>query len=214
MSIDAANMRISYERSALDKVDLEANPLDMFKQWMADAVEIGILEPNAMTLATVSADGTPSARMVLLKGVDHGFRFFTNYESAKAQDLAVNAQAALVFYWDQLHRSVRIVGTVEKLTAEASLAYYHSRPRGSQIGAWTSPQSTILDNREVLEAREREMVARFSDSAEIPLPPFWGGYRVNPRTIEFWQGRKSRLHDRFRYTQINTGGWQVDRLAP
>ena len=214
MSIDAANMRISYERSELNKSDLIDDPLALFQQWMAAAIEIGILEPNAMTLATVSADGTPSARMVLLKGVDHGFRFFTNYESAKAQDLAETGQAALVFYWDQLHRSVRVVGNVEKLTAEESLAYYHSRPRGSQIGAWTSPQSTVLENRAVLEAREQQMVERFHDSAEIPLPPYWGGYRVTPHTIEFWQGRKSRLHDRFRYTRQLDQSWQIDRLAP
>ena len=214
MSIDAANMRISYERSELNKSDLIDDPLALFQQWMAAAIEIGILEPNAMTLATVSADGTPSARMVLLKGVDHGFRFFTNYESAKAQDLAETGQAALVFYWDQLHRSVRVVGNVEKLTAEESLAYYHSRPRGSQIGAWTSPQSTVLENRAVLEAREQQMVERFHNSAEIPLPPYWGGYRVTPHTIEFWQGRKSRLHDRFRYTRQLDQSWQIDRLAP
>ena len=214
MSIDAANMRISYESAALNREQLLDDPLELFAQWMAAAVEIGILEPNAMTLATVSAENIPTARMVLLKGVDHGFRFFTNYESAKAQQIAANPHAALVFYWDQLHRSVRVVGTVEKLTADESLAYYHSRPRGSQIGAWTSPQSTILTQRGELEAREREMVARFADSAEIPLPPYWGGYRVVPHTIEFWQGRKSRLHDRFRYTCQADGTWQIDRLAP
>lgn len=214
MSIDAANMRISYERAALNREQLLDDPLELFAQWMAAAVEIGVLEPNAMTLATVSAENIPTARMVLLKGVDHGFRFFTNYESAKAQQIAANPHAALVFYWDQLHRSVRVVGTVEKLTADESLAYYHSRPRGSQIGAWTSPQSTILTERGELEAREQEMVARFADSAEIPLPPYWGGYRVVPHTIEFWQGRKSRLHDRFRYTCQVDGTWQIDRLAP
>lgn len=214
MSVDAVNMRISYEIDRLNREDLLDDPLRQFESWFAEASEADILEPNAMTLATASADGTPSARMVLLKGVDSGFRFFTNYESAKAQELADNPKAALVFYWDKLHRSVRVVGNVEKLTADESTEYYHSRPRGSQIGAWTSPQSTVIVNRDVLEAREQMMTDRFADSAEIPLPPYWGGYRVVPQSIEFWQGRKSRLHDRFRYNRQADGAWLIERLAP
>lgn len=214
MSGAIADMRISYERDSLNRDELADDPFEMFRGWF-EVAKAEMLEPNAMTLATASADGIPAARMVLLKGIDdRGFRFYSNYESDKGQNLAENPHAALVFYWDALHRSVRIVGEVEQMTPEESIGYYHSRPRGSQIGAWASPQSTVLPNREALEEKWQGMEQKFADSAEIPLPPYWGGYRVVPRTIEFWQGRKSRLHDRFRYTRQPNGGWQIDRLAP
>lgn len=214
MKKSIADLRISYERAALNREDLLADPFDQFRAWFALA-SAEILEPNAMTLATATPDGVPSARVVLLKGIDaRGFRFFTNYESQKGQELAANPHAALVFYWDVLHKSVRVVGTVERLSEVDSAEYFHSRPRGSQIGAWTSPQSTVIADRSAIETREQDLKARFQDTDPIPLPDFWGGFRVVPRTIEFWQGRQSRLHDRFRYTRGDDGSWHVERLAP
>ena len=214
MTKKISDMRISYERVPLNREELNDDPLALFSQWFDEAVSAEILEPNAMTLATSTADGIPSARVVLLKGVDHGFKFFTNYDSQKGRELAANPIAALVFHWDILHRSVRIVGDVARLTGAESAEYYHSRPRGSQMGAWTSPQSTMITDRSVLEQRLHEIETRFAETDPIPLPDFWGGYRVVPRTIEFWQGRASRLHDRFRYTKAQSGTWAIERLAP
>lgn len=209
-----ANLRINYTRDTLTKADLSPDPFEQFQVWFEQAVSAEILEPNAMTLATSTPDGIPSARIVLLKGIDSGFRFFTNFDSQKGRELRDNRQAALVFYWDILHRQVRVSGRVEKIGVAKSADYFHSRPRGSQIGAWTSPQSHVIADRAELEGYLAQQEAQFADSDIVPLPPFWGGFRLVPQTIEFWQGRPSRLHDRLRYTRIDDTGWQIDRLAP
>ena len=206
-------LRRGYLRSELRKRDLDPDPLLQFGKWMAEAVAADLLEPTAMTLATADANGRVSARMVLLKGFGpEGFRFYSNYASRKAQDLATNSQAALVFYWDRLERQFRVEGVVEKLSREASEAYFRSRPRGSQLGAWASPQSTLLGDREELLAREAEARARF-EGREVPLPDHWGGFQLVPNALELWQGRPDRLHDRFRYS-LEGDGWRLERLAP
>lgn len=207
------DLRIKYDLGVLRRGDLPEEPLGLFRAWLGDAKEAGILEPNAMTLATATKAGVPSARIVLLKGLDSGFRFFTNYESHKARELTEMGHAALVFYWDILHRQVRVVGRVEKLSKSESEAYFWSRPRSSQIGAHVSPQSSEIPNRDFIENREREISQRFEKEEKIPLPDKWGGFRVLPESIEFWVGRESRLHDRFRYER-QPMGWQIKRLAP
>lgn len=207
------NIRKSYDKAALEKADLSANPLEQFQSWLAEALKTDILEPTAMTLATASADGKPSARMVLLKGADErGFSFYTNYDSRKGKELSANPYAALVLYWDALERQVRIEGKVEKLSREASEAYFKSRPYGSQIGALASFQSSVLASREPLEKRTQALKERYAEG-DVPLPEFWGGYLLKPSAIEFWQGRPSRLHDRLKYV-LEDGVWQVLRLSP
>lgn len=197
----------------LIEADVLSDPLAQFERWLADAKAIGMIEPTAMTLATVGHDGRPSARVVLMRGVQGGrLRFFTNYESRKGAELAGNPFAAATFWWDQLERSVRFEGRIEKLDAESSTEYFHSRHRGSQVGAWTSAQSQVIDSRELLEARLADNEQRFGEG-EIPLPPFWGGYALEPDRIEFWQGRDNRLHDRLRFVRVD-GGWQLERLQP
>ena len=213
MDTDVAALRSEYTRQRLDETHTLAAPIPQFRRWFQEALDARVPEPNAMTLATATLDGVPSARIVLLKGVeDEGFVFFTNYESRKGQELAANPHAALVFFWQPLERQVRIQGTVERIAPEASEAYFQSRPRGSRLGAWASPQSRVLPDRAALEARAREVEAEYGE-AEVPRPPFWGGYRVRPVEVEFWQGRPSRLHDRIVYRQAGDG-WQRVRLAP
>lgn len=194
------------------EADLLPDPLVQFQHWLNDATQAGVVEPTAMTLATVSVDGQPSARVVLLKGVDEGFCFYTSYESRKGRDLASQPKAALVFWWDRLERSVRVEGAVEKMMAVESERYFHTRPRGSQLASYTSRQSHTVDSRETLEARLSENVRHFSGK-EIPLPVHWGGYRLRPATVEFWQGQRDRFHDRLIYRR-GMGGWNIQRLEP
>jgi pyridoxamine 5'-phosphate oxidase len=204
---------ISQER-LLDETHMAENPLEQFRQWYKE-VQDHLEQPEAMLLATCTAEGRPSARMVLLRGLDeHGFIFYTNYNSRKSQEILHNPFAALVFYWEPFDRQVRVEGRVEQTTAAESDLYYNQRPRGSRIGAWASPQSSVLNDRGQLDALVQEMEAKFGADDSIPRPPFWGGFRVIPETIEFWQGRDNRLHDRFRYRRSPSGPWQLERLAP
>ena len=198
---------------ALDEQTIDRDPINQFKRWFDDAIASGMKLPEAMTLATATRDGRPSARVVLLKDVDNeGFVFFTNYRSAKARDLEANPQAALVFYWSQFDRQVRVEGTVERVSAEESRTYFKTRPRESQIGAWASPQSDIIENRELLETRVAELEQLYGDG-EIECPEHWGGYRLKPMRIEFWKGRLGRLHDRIVYER-DGASWTINRLAP
>jgi len=211
---DLTGLRNEYAAHGLRRADLHSDPLQQFSAWFAAALAAEIRDVNAMSLATSTSDGKPSVRIVLLKGFDErGFTFFTNYESEKAQELEANPHAAMVFYWMQLERQVRISGTVKRTSREDSAAYFHSRPIGSQLGAWVSKQSEVIDARRVLDARLLQMTERFENS-EIPLPPHWGGYRLKPDHFEFWQGRPNRLHDRFRYSRQTDKTWLINRLAP
>lgn len=208
-----ADMRRDYEDRPLRRSSLLDDPIDQFRAWFEEVSQAQIGEPNAMTLATVDPSGQPSARTVLLKGVDRrGLRFFTNLDSRKAGELKANPKAALLFWWEPLARQVRFEGRIEAVPDEEADAYFASRPRGSQIGAWASPQSTVIADRATLEAAERAHAEQFADE-KIPRPPFWGGFRLVPSSVEFWQGRGNRLHDRFRYVRADAG-WRVERLAP
>jgi pyridoxamine 5'-phosphate oxidase len=206
-------LRREYMLDSLDESAMAGDPFAQFEKWFTQAQKASVPEPNAMSLATADASGRPSARIVLLKGFDsRGFMFFTNYASRKGSELAANPRAALCFHWQLLERQVRIEGTIEKTTRQESDEYFHSRPRDAQIGAWISEQSAIIDSREALERAGSELRKRFGDGS-IPLPEFWGGYRVIPDSVEFWQGRLSRLHDRLQYLR-NAAGWKLQRLSP
>jgi len=210
-----ADLRREYHRATLNETDVDSSPVAQFQRWLSEAEKAEVPEPTAMTLATVGDDGRPAARIVLLKGVDaDGFQFFTNYESRKGAELAANPLAALLFHWVVLERQVRIEGSVAKATAAESDAYFASRPRLSRIGAWASPQSKPIPDRSWLEREFSAARQRFAGEPDsVPRPPHWGGYRLVPSTIEFWQGRQSRLHDRIRYRREDTD-WRIERLAP
>lgn len=207
-----ADLRRDYSQAGLTEADAGDDPLALFRRWFESALSAMLPEPNAMALATVAPDGRPANRIVLLKGIDHGLTFFTNYTSRKARELSVNPLAAVVFLWDELERQVRIEGRVEKVTDKESDDYYHSRPLGSRLGAWASEQSEVIAGREILERQQAELLAKYPDG-NIPRPPHWGGYRLIPDTFEFWQGRPSRLHDRIRYRKRESS-WLRERLSP
>jgi len=207
-------LRREYEGRALGRADLHPDPLVQFERWFAEACRHIELDPNAMALATVGPDGRPACRMVLLKSFDaNGFVFFTNLESRKAREMTQNPNVALLFCWLPLSRQVTIEGRAERVSTAEAAAYFMTRPRGSQLGAWVSQQSSVISSRALLMAKWEEMKRRFADG-QIPLPSFWGGYRVHPAQFEFWQGRENRLHDRFRYRRDEAGAWVIERLQP
>jgi pyridoxamine 5'-phosphate oxidase len=211
--MSAESMRVEYSQSSLVESEVDADPIDQFRTWFDEATAAAVVEPNAMTLATATPDGRPSARVVLLKSFDErGFSFFTNYRGRKARELEANPRASLVLFWQPLERQVRIDGRVEKVSEAESDQYFAMRPRGAQLGAWASGQSEVVPDRATLEAALAEVERRFADGA-VPRPPHWGGYRVVPDEVEFWQGRPSRLHDRLLYRR-KPGGWDLARLSP
>ena len=208
------DMRVHYDRDELRREDLCADPFEQFAAWMNEACESGLVEPNAMSLATVDADGRPTLRTVLLKGFDErGFVFYTNLESRKARQLSGNTNVSLLFPWLALHRQVTVSGVAGRVPTREALAYFVTRPFGSQLGAWASPQSQVLSARALLEMKWEEAKRKFQEG-RVPMPSFWGGFRVVPRDLEFWQGRGNRLHDRFLYTRLADGRWKIERLAP
>ena len=214
VAVVPSGLRVDYRLGRLDESEVLRDPIEQFGRWFREAQDAAVPEPNAMTLATVDAQGAPSARVVLLKGLDEGgFAFYTNYLSRKGRELAANPRAALCFYWHALERQVRVEGMVERVSRAVSETYFHSRPIASQIGAWVSEQSAAITSRQELERREAELRARFG-GGPVPIPEHWGGYRVVPHAIEFWQGRPSRLHDRLQYTRGGDGAWTLRRLAP
>ena len=209
-----ADLRRDYAHATLNEGDVAPDPVAQFRAWFHQALNAEVLEPNAMSLATATPDGVPSARMVLLKGVDErGFVFYTDFRSRKGRELAANPRAALVFHWGELERQVRVAGPVSRVSAQEAEAYYRSRPITSRLGAWASEQSSVIPGRAPLEERMRELTQRHADE-EPPLPPHWGGFRVAHEEVEFWQGRRSRLHDRLRYRRADDGSWVIERLSP
>jgi pyridoxamine 5'-phosphate oxidase len=208
------DLRQEYSRSTLDFSNVLKDPLKQFEKWFDEALASGITEPNAMHLATVNEQGKPSSRIVLLKALDgNKFIFYTNYQSKKGRELEQNPACALTFFWPEIERQVRIEGTAERVDTSMSEQYFQSRPRGSQIGAWASPQSTIIKDRHILDERARQIEKRFEQEKILPRPNQWGGYQIDPLQIEFWQGRQSRLHDRIQFTKVD-GEWKMNRLAP
>ncbi len=209
-----ADLRREYSKFSLDTTTVLADPIDQFQKWFDESLKAEVPEPNAMTLATVNDMGRPSSRIVLLKGIEaKKFIFFTNYLSKKGKELENNPACALTFFWPELERQIRIEGIADRVDAPTSDAYFKSRPRGSQIGAWASPQSSVISERKLLDERSEKMETKFKGLEQLPRPHQWGGFRIDPFLIEFWQGRTNRLHDRIQYTLID-GGWQIHRLAP
>jgi pyridoxamine 5'-phosphate oxidase len=214
MNDDLVHRRITYSRHTLDVADVASDPFAQFASWLEDAARAGIAEPGAMTLASADERGHPSARIVLLRGVDaRGMVFFTNYQSRKGREFAANPHAALLWYWAPLERQIRLEGTVAMLDAAESDAYFAQRPRDHRLGAWASPQSAVIPDRVDIDARMERYAASFADS-DVPRPPHWGGYRVAPSRFEFWQGRPNRMHDRIVYRRVENGTWLIERLAP
>ena len=214
MSITISDLRKDYSAQSLSETDVASDPIQQFEKWWEQTLNSQIGEPNAMTVATASCDGLPSARILLLKGFDEkGFVFFTNYKSYKAMQLEENPRACLVFFWKELERQVRIIGLVKKVSEEESDLYFNSRPKASRIGALASPQSQVIENREWIDEKYLELLENYKD-ADPQRPKHWGGYRVQPIIVEFWQGRPSRLHDRIQYTLEESGAWKIERLAP
>lgn len=215
---DLGALRREYGNAGLDTSDLEVDPVTMFTRWLEAAVDAGLHEPNAMVLATVSTEGRPSSRVVLLKGLDErGFVFYTSYDSRKSQEIAANPAVSLLFPWHDLQRQVRVEGTAARVAAAENEAYFATRPRASQLGAWASPQSRVVASRSALDERYGGVLAQFADVDDVPVPPFWGGFRVSPDAVEFWQGRSGRLHDRMLYRRAGQdphAPWAVERLAP
>jgi len=206
-------IRTDYRLAALQEDQVEKQPISQFRRWFAEALKAQVIEVNAMTLATLDEAGYPSARIVLLKAIeDDGFVFYTNYNSDKGTEMAAHAKVSLVFFWPDLQRQVRVKGTVSKVDDQTATAYFHSRPLGSQLGAWASPQSSVITNRSILEENLAHVTAKYAGQT-VPKPPHWGGYLVKPISIEFWQGGADRLHDRIKYTAINDA-WKIERLAP
>jgi len=207
------DQRVDYQKGTLNVNEVAENPLTQFQQWYEAYEAVEPKDPNAFVLATVDSNGMPHSRVLLLKGIDQGgFEFYTNYQSAKGQELAANPKASMCFFWPELERQIRVEGEVQKLSAEESTAYFKSRPHGSQVGAWVSPQSTVIESRQLLEDRLAEFSAKYQD--DVPRPEHWGGYRLMPSRIEFWQGRSSRLHDRVLYIKAENSDWKIERLAP
>ena len=212
--VPITHLRREYRYEELVEKNVPSNPIPMFKRWFQEALKAEVLDVNALALASISASGKPSNRIVLLKGLDsRGFTFFTNYESRKGKELRQKPVASLLFFWPQLSRQIRIDGKVSKVSTHESDVYFKTRPRGSQLGAWASNQSQTVPNREYLEARMRALEEKFAGKT-IPRPPYWGGFRLVPNTLEFWQGRPNRLHDRLQYQRKGQGGWKISRLAP
>lgn len=214
MSQDISQLREEYTGKSLRRKDLSSDPIAQFQSWFSQSQALQVVEPNAMSLATVDKNGQPWQRAVLLKGLDErGFVFFTNFESRKAQQIATNSKVSLHFPWISIHRQVAVTGTARRIPATESLKYFITRPFGSQVGAWASRQSSVISSRSILEAKLDEIKRKFKNG-DVPLPSFWGGYRVSPQTIEFWQGGNNRIHDRFLYSKSNDDKWVLDRLSP